>query len=179
MESTAKGTNSGSHWAYVSLAAFIVYLACLIAWRKLHPSGVLFYQGLVLALAIAAVQYLIQYARRKRRCASKGAAITFLVCYAFMFTVPTTVDRSYSVEMIMELGMHPEGMSRANIEESFAGYLAGDDGVQKRLTEQLATGSIIKHEDRYVLTDLGHSLGSFFRWLRKVFSIHRNEGMSN
>ena len=155
--------------------AFFIYLTLLFIWRKLQPDAVLFFQGLVLAFIVAAMQLLIQSKKQKRSGVVKDTIITFLVCYCFMFTIPTTVDRSYSVRMILELKEHPEGMTRPQIEHTFSEYFAEHGGVQKRLTEQLATGSLSKIEDRYVLTTFGYFLANSFDWFQKVFSIRRVE----
>lgn len=153
------------------LSSIVFYLAALIIWRMLNPNLVLFYQGVLLAFIVSIVQYIVQSRSRNGSDSLKNAFITFLVCYCFMFTVPTTADRSYSVSLILELNKHPEGQSRQDIEQFFTKDFVSRGGVQKRLHEQLATGTIKEQGDLYELTTFGHFLAQSFRWIRRLFSV--------
>ena len=150
------------------------FLAIFSAVRHIQPTGILFYQGLTVGAVISLVQFL--YARSvgggsvgKSMTPGKDAVITFLLIYAFVFTIPTTVDRSYSVRMIGHLAEWPNGLSRAEISQRYTDDFVGAGGVDKRLMEQTATGTIHKQNDRYVLTKVGMILAKLFYSMEVVF----------
>lgn len=158
-------------WILSVVSSFVFYCVVLVFWRMLNPNHVLFYQGMLLAFAVSVVQFTVHRVSRNGAESFKNALITFLVCYCFMFTVPTTVDRSYSVSLILELNRHPEGRSRRDIERFFAEDFVLRGGVQKRLDEQLATGTVSERADLYVLTALGRFLALSLDLTRKLFSV--------
>ena len=158
-------------WILPVVSSFVCFLVVLVLWRRLNPNHVLFYQGVVLAIAVSLVQFAVQKRTRSGSEAFKNALIAFLLCYCFMFTVPTTVDRSYSVSLILELDRHPEGRSRRDIEQYFAEDFVRRGGVRKRLDEQLASGVVTEKGGRYELTALGRFLAQFFGWTRRLFSV--------
>jgi hypothetical protein len=131
-----------------------------------HPQGILFYQGLACAFACSLAQWAV--ARHRARAVgpavTKDALLTFLLAYAFMFTVPTTVDRAYSVRMIQQLNQSRDGLSRAEMEDWFARRFIGEGGVERRVREQLATGTLREEQGRFVLTARG-------RWLAWAFGV--------
>jgi hypothetical protein len=148
-----------------------VYLLLLAAVRHVWPDGILFYQGLTLAVATALLQWLLAGLIGHSVVAGKDALITFLIAYAFMFTIPTTVDRAYSVRLMVQLSDHPQGMTRPELEHWFSHEFAAD-GVRRRLTEQLATGSIEERDGRYKLTRRGQQLVTAFTAVQELFSTH-------
>lgn len=148
----------------------LAFLALFVLTRQLQPQGILFYQGVACAVAGAALQGLLALRGGKvaRGLAAKDALITLLAAYAFMFTVPTTVDRAYSVRMLQLLAAQPQGLSQAELEDWFKHRFIAQGGVARRVREQLATGSLQQADGRYVLTERGHWLSrlfGFFQWL--------------
>ncbi len=89
-----------------------------------------------------------------------------------MFTIPTTVDRAYSVMMLLNLHAHPSGMTRIEIEEWFSTSFSKQGSVKKRLTEQMATGTINVTNGTYTLTPLGEFLSFSFRSVQFLFNTH-------
>ena len=150
----------------------LLYILIFVAWRHLQPEGILFYQGVLLALLLAGAQWAC--ARRLggpyRPVASKDALITFLLLYSAVFTVPTTVDRAYSVRMILQIEKDSQGLTREQIQGWFSRDFAAQGGVDKRLQEQLATGSIVEQDGHYKLTPLGRLLAHAFRVIQYAFA---------
>jgi hypothetical protein len=149
----------------------LAFMALFILTRQLQPHGILFYQGLACAALSAAVQGLVALHRTtgQRLAIAKDALLTLLLAYAFMFTVPTTVDRAYSVRLIQQLSKHPDGMTRAEMEDWFAQRFIRQGGVERRIHEQLATGSLREHEGRFKLTERGQWLANSFAAFQTVF----------
>lgn len=154
------------------LLAVAIFLVLFIALRHLHPQGILFYQGIALAALLAAAQFALDWRRRRvpRPQALKDALLSFLLIYCFVFTIPTTVDRAYSVKMLMRMGESPTGMSKDEVATMFVNGFLQEGAVDKRLQEQAATGSIREHEGRYTLTPAGRFLDGAFRFTQAVFA---------
>jgi hypothetical protein len=143
-------------WLFGSLVA-------LILWRHLQPHGILFYQGIAVGVAAFIVQVLMW-----RRW--KDATIFFLAFYAFVFTVPTTVDRSYSVRMIDQIAAAKDGVSKTDVTAMFQDYFDRGGGVDRRISEQLATGSIKVDHGRIHATPIGKMLAASFRLTAFIFA---------
>lgn len=153
------------------IASLVVFLVVFIAVRHARPTGILLYQGIVVGVFVSLVQF--QYERQrsvKAVAAAKDSLLVFLLAYAFVFTVPTTVDRAYSVRMINTLDASPNGLTRDQITTDFSNGFLEKGGVDKRLKEQAATGSIRERDGRYSLTPVGHFLSVSFRAAQAVFS---------
>ena len=148
------------------------YLVLFISLRHLQPSGIVFYQGVLLALLAAAGQALVLRFVRSGSWGLilKDSAFSFLLLYSAVFTIPTTVDRAYSVRMILEIQRTPEGLTRAQIEHWFATDFQSQGGVEKRLHEQLVTGTIEQEGERYRLTTTGLWLAQSFGVVQSLFS---------
>ncbi|MCE4538587.1 hypothetical protein LXT12_15145 [Pelomonas sp. P7] len=150
----------------------LFFLVAFVVTRQLLPQGILFYQGLACASACALAQWVVtrRSTRAARLTATKDALLTFLLAYAFMFTVPTTVDRAYSVRLIQQLDQSRDGMSRAEMEDWFAGRFIGEGGVERRVREQLATGTLSEEHGRFVLTARGRWLAWAFGAAQRIFN---------
>ena len=88
-------------------AGLAVFMLLFVAWRHLQPGGILFYQGCAASVLSAGAQLIYSLSRHPALGAGdtpwKDALITLLAAYAFMFTVPTTIDRAYSVRLLEQL----------------------------------------------------------------------------
>ncbi|MCE4555519.1 hypothetical protein [Pelomonas cellulosilytica] len=154
------------------LLGSLSFLALFVVTRQVWPAGILFYQGLGCAVLCAAAQGLAawRWSTAARPPVAKDALLTLLLAYAFMFTVPTTVDRAYSVRMIQQLASRPEGMSRADMEDWFARHFVAQGGVERRVREQLATGTLEARDGRFVLTERGRWLAGAFGFFQRLFN---------
>lgn len=152
-------------------AAFAGYLLAFIALRHAFPAGILFYQGMGLALVTSLVLFSIETRRGTVAAAAKDALLAFLLIYTFVFTVPTTVDRAYSVKLIRELDRRKEGMTSAEVAQWFSGEFLTGDAVAKRLHEQRVTGTIVEDGDgRQHISAWGRFLAWAFRLTALVFA---------
>ena len=151
--------------------SLLFFLVAFIALRHAQPTGIMLYQGVVVGVFVSLAQFLLE----RRRVAgtgeaAKNALLTFLLIYSFVFTVPTTVDRAYSVKMLTALGQSPAGLTRDEINDLFVHWLVAGGGVDKRLVEQTSTGSIRANDGRYTLTWMGRFLNASFRMTGVVFA---------
>lgn len=158
-----------------TVGTLLAFLAGFIALRHAQPNGIILYQGVLLGLGVACLQFMVE--RRRRLAphdAAKNAMITFLLIYSFVFTVPTTAERAYSVAMLARLGDAPEGLSRNDLSDLFVRQFLTEGGVDKRLAEQTATGSVEEQGGRYVLTPTGHLLNRALRITQIVFACRKS-----
>lgn len=158
------------------LTALLAFLLAFVALRQLQPDGILFYQGVGLGLAIAGLQVcaLAWLGSRRLRDVMKDGLLSFLLIYAFVFTVPTTVDRAYSVKMIGHLAQAPQGLSKEEVGHMYIDDFIRQGGIDKRLREQLATGSLQEQDGRYRLTPFGQMLASSFKLSCRLFACTRS-----
>lgn len=149
---------------------FFASLVLLVLWRQLIPGGFIFYQGIFAAGIGAVAQCLVQHRRLPRSSYVKDAVVTFLLVYAFVFTIPTTVDRSYSVKMIEHVAEADGVVSREEISSMFQRYFSDGGGVERRLDEQLATGTVRRAGEGFVVSSAGRWMARAFRAVEIVFA---------
>lgn len=156
----------------LTVVTVLAFLVAFIALRHVHPDGILFYQGCALAIVVCAAQMMIARARGRLTWsgAIKEGMTTWLLLYAFVFTVPVTADRSYSVKMLQHIGEDPGGLSRDEVNSRYISDFVARGGVDKRLFEQQATGTIARQGDAYVLTEKGRVFDNAFRWTCRLFA---------
>lgn len=155
---------------------FFASLVLLMCWRQLIPGGFIFYQGIFSAAIGAVVQCLVQYKKQPPSLYVKDAMVTFLLVYAFVFTIPTTVDRSYSVRMIEHVAEAGGVVSKSEISSMFQRYFRDGGGVERRLEEQLATGTMRKEgEGGYIASSTGKWMAGAFRVVEIVFACGSRE----
>jgi hypothetical protein len=155
----------------LTAVAALVFLVFFIALRHLHPEGILFYQGCAVDIFVSAAHMMIARVRIGLTWSAsiKEGITTLLLIYAFVFTVPVTADRSYSVKMLQHIGEAPGGLSRDEVNRRYISEFVDRGGVDKRLFEQQATGTIARQDNAYVLTAKGRILDHAFHWTCRLF----------
>lgn len=153
------------------LATLALFVLAFAGLRQLDPKGILFYQGVAVGSLIAAglCAFLILSDSTSVLQACKDSLLTFCLIYMFVFTVPTTVDRAYSVEMLNRLASSGEGLSETEINAAYVKYFVERGGVEKRLKEQLETGTIRERNGKFVLTRTGRFLTRAFHVTAVIF----------
>jgi hypothetical protein len=163
-----KTTTSGFRTIAGSL---LFFLLTFVAIRHVKPMGIILYQGVVLGLSVSLGQFVLERRRAPHvGDAAKNALLSFLLIYCFVFTIPTTVDRAYSVKMLTAVGRSPDGLTRREISDVFVDGLVAGGGIDKRLLEQTATGSLQAENGRYSLTRMGRLLNASFRITQVIFA---------
>jgi hypothetical protein len=96
--------------------------------------------------------------------------IWLLGAYAFAISVPTVIDRSLSFYVLEKLQQRGGGIRLESFEEVFVReYMPEHRLVQIRLTEQLASGTVVLDGECVRLTRRGQQLASFSRYFRTHF----------
>jgi hypothetical protein len=154
------------------LATAAAAILSLAVWRHAAPGGAMFYQGIAAAGLAAGLHWIWNARRSGMRAAApcRDAMLVFLLVYSFIFTVPTTVDRSYSVRMLNQVAGAAQGMTRDQLVTHFSVEFASAGAVDRRLREQAMSGTLVKSGDSWVLTPLGTLLTRAFATTCLVFA---------
>ncbi|WP_347557597.1 hypothetical protein [Robbsia sp. KACC 23696] len=130
----------------------------------------LLYQGIAMACFVSVAQYVVaRYRDQAIALAAKDAFLAFLAIYAFVLTVPASVDRSASVRMIQHLFASRDGLTRDEMDRFYADDVFSAREVDKRLIEQRDSGTIIEQNGRFLLTPKGRVLAETFSAAERLF----------
>ena len=151
--------------------AVLLFFLLFITLRHLIPTGILFYQGMEVGAVVSLGQLVFGWYRSgiQRSTWIKNAMITFLLIYAFLITVPTNADRSFTLKMLERLAQAPSGLDREEITKFYTVDFVENGGLDKRLTEQRATGTVVERDRRYMLTTKGRVVNSVANLTCSIF----------
>lgn len=134
---------------------------------------VVFYSVLMdvaLAMVIAGVEsWFIIFRRNIPKFAFVQLLIIFgLGGYIFAITLPTVIDRSYSIYMLSKLEQHDGKLKKSAFDHAVIDeFMREHKLADARLTEQLKSGTIMMSGDCVQLTQRGEWVVSFARWYRQ------------
>ena len=95
-------------------------------------------------------------------------SIWLLAGYALAISVPTVIDRSLSFYILEKIQQRGGGIRQDSFEQVFTQeYVREHHLVDVRLTEQLASGTIVIENGCVLLTPKGESIASFSRNFRQ------------
>jgi hypothetical protein len=139
--------------------SILAFFVLFIAFRQIDPSGILFYQGMATGAIVSVLPLVISWWRNNITATLvRDSVIAFLLIYAFVITVPTNADRSFSLKMLQRLAQAPSGLSRDEINKYYAIDFLDKGGLDQRLVEQQATGTVVERDGRYTLTSKGEAV---------------------
>jgi len=145
------------------------WLIAFAIYRHLSPSGIVFYQGIFISIPILFIYYLLN---RGRTNCSNQIFIIFLLTYSINITIITTIDRAYSIKMLLWINDDPGGKKSRDLELLFANNFIKSGGIEKRIDEQLVSGNISRDEhDTYRITQRGEVLTKIFRYLKDIYNL--------
>lgn len=164
------------HCAMPIFAGLLSFVVVFLALRHGWTDGILFYQGIISAVVGGGATMCINLRQRRTTPLqnAKDALLVLLACYAFMFTIPTTVERSYSVKLLEELDSRGS-MTDAEALSWIEAHWAGKQGLAKRLQEQELSGSIRRADGRISLTSRGQMLVRSFKLTATWFAASGEE----
>ncbi len=98
------------------------------------------------------------------------AAICLLAGYAFAISVPTVIDRSLSFYLLEKLDQRGGGIRHDAMESVIRSeYMSEYRVLDARITEQLASGTIVIQDGCVRLTSRGARTAAFSRFIRAHF----------
>jgi hypothetical protein len=137
------------------------------------PVSVVFFSALldslVAAIGMTAILWLFRGAIPLSAFEVKLLVIIWLLLgYSFAISVPTVLDRSLSFYILEKLQQRGGGIRKSQIRDVFVHeYIPEFRLIDVRLTEQLASGTIIIENDCVMLTPRGRIFASLSRYFRK------------
>lgn len=157
--------------ASLALFALLLLLVHFVHFRFI-PVHVVFYGALLdvaIAGALAALLSWVFCFRRIRCPETFGLLVlVFLLSgYIFAISIPTVIDRSYSMYLLEKLDqqggqLRQEAFEKQITEEFMREHRLAD----VRLTEQLESGTVVIENGCVRLTDRGRAIAGFTRWYR-------------
>ena len=149
----------------------LVYYVCITYFEV----DVVFYSSIYSALTALVIYGSILYlmpifARLNYFDKFNAIVIAALVGYAVAISVPTVIDRSLSFYILEKLQQRGGGIQLSKFNYIFTEeYMREHRLVDIRLTEQVASGTIVVDGDCVKLTAKGSGLADFSRFFRQHF----------
>ncbi len=146
----------------------------------LFADSVLFYRGLVLLVvaAIGLAIVLVTLWRTSYRALIGVRDILLIVSLlvsvnvVFFTHLPVTADRSISVFMLAYINRADGPLTSEQISDSIIRtYFLERRAIDKRLDEQLITGTLVRIGDGYAISEEGRRLVGFYELIARVFNI--------
>lgn len=149
-------------------------------WEGSTP--ILFYAGLCGAAATGLLQWsalrLGAAGVRARDAASCVAivSLTFSFNVTFLVVGPVTIDRSLSTYMLRELESQGTlGITAPDLEVALIrGFIKEEKAIERRLDEQLLSGTVVRIGDRYFLSSRGRAVTELMRATASIFGVRRS-----
>jgi len=161
---------------YAGIATIIFFLSLGII-HYIHMAyfkvNVVFYASIgdaaiAASLAGAALFFLVYFKSLGSLEKLQLVIIWLLAGYAFAISIPTVIDRSLSFYILEKLQQRGGGIWQEKMQDVFvAEYLVEHRLIDVRLTEQLASGTIVIKDGCVKLTPKGEKVASFGRFYRQ------------
>lgn len=152
------------------LLSVSIQLLAFILIRRIAPSGIVFYQGLLVAGVAGCLHAALAIKLRGLEVGLMEGLLAFFIGYSFFFTVPTTVDRAYSVKFLLALDQQGK-MRSVDVKRWFSRHFVENGAVEKRLYEQEASGTLTQDATgEYRLTPQGKLLVRTFDSACRLFN---------
>lgn len=163
----------------VALALSICFVVCLLVIYYVHvlyfPVAVIFYSALLDAFLAALVLAVFLYWLPCRYGIDWLAKVLLFVIwllggYAFAISVPTVIDRSLSMYILEKLDQRGGAIREESFRDVFVNeYMNEYRLIDVRLTEQVASGTVVIDDGCVKLTERGREIARFTRFFRTHF----------
>jgi hypothetical protein len=165
---------------YVASLVGATALWIVLFHSPLLAGSVFFYRGLVL-LAVTAIGLAIVLVTLWRT-SYRGligvrdilliASLLLSVNVVFFTHLPVTADRSISVFILAYMNRAEGPLTSEQISDSvIRTYFLERRAIDKRLDEQLVTGTLVRTGDGYVISEEGRRLVGFYELIARVFNV--------
>lgn len=141
---------------------------------------VFFYRGIALLtlVCISLTVFLVCLKRRLRIWTVRDIILSVVWVWSinliFFTHVPVTADRSLSVFLLGYMNARTQPVSKEMIRQAFIDtYITENGAVEKRLTEQFASGTITKERDAYTIAPRGRWIIRMYAWVSDLFGIEK------
>lgn len=159
------------------ILSIIVFILTMLCINYLHfyflPVNVVFYGALLdaaLAVFIAGfISWFFIFGKKVVPIIFTQLLIIFaLGGYIFAITVPTVIDRSFSLYILEKLEQHNGALRKEVFDKKITEEFMQEHHLSDaRLTEQTESGTVQIKDGCVMLTPRGHRIASFSRWYRQ------------
>lgn len=162
-----------------AVISLIFLILGFIFVRKVMPSDIIFYQGLLWLLMFAASCLIGSFTLHKIKIIDFNSfheqilslVIASLLFYSFHITIPSLLDRSISLYIIGITEKKENSTITDYREQFYQGFIIKNEAVEKRLNEQIVTGNIKCKQGKCTLTDKGRNIYKLNNWLANIFNV--------
>jgi hypothetical protein len=168
----------------VAFGLFAVSVLATAIHEHVWKSDIIFYSFIRLTMIYAALSVIGMMALRMLSSRLKNfldfstiALSSIMVCllsYSFNMTFPVNMDRSFSVYMLGTLYKFDSPVPLSELDSIVSKYFHERGLINKRIHEQLATGSIVINDDKVALTGRGRSIVETHMLIGRLFNLDMN-----
>ncbi len=165
---------------YVATLVGATTLWIVLFHTPLFAGSVLFYRGLVLLTLTAIVVTVVLVALWRTRYRGLIGVRDILLIVSLMMSgnvvffthLPVTADRSISVFMLAYIDRAEGPLTSEQISDSVVQqYFLERRAIDKRLDEQLVSGTLVRTGEGYVISEEGRWLVGVYELIARVFNI--------
>lgn len=135
-----------------------------------------FYRGVIfLLLTTAALGVLLGYAKWGRAEIAIILVLVFCINLVFFTHLPVTADRSITIYLLNLMNSERDkGLTTQELEDTFIeSYVQEQDAIQKRLTEQMQLGTIVRQGETYKISPWGMRLIKIYGFVADLFGVDK------
>ena len=175
-------------FVFAQIFAFLVFCAASVAVFHIFHGGIFFYKCMAISVGWS-ILFFFGFLRlanlRKLRgllraaeihawwFAFLNAAVHFLVVLIFVMIVPGAIDRSVSVFLVGSMGKESERVFSANELQQILvdRYVKEYGAIERRMQEQIATGTIVADRGGFRLTKQGLVTLNMMKIIAFIFNV--------
>jgi len=166
---------------YVLLIVLGFGIFILLFHTPLFNSLIFFYRGLAFLGVSCGILIFFLFALKRSRViriwTTRDSILALVLFFSFsiiFFThIPVTAERSISIFLLgyMDKNIN-QSPTKEEITQAFINtYVIKYDAMEKRLQEQLVSGTIEQKNGKYQITQKGMLLMRFYAWIARIFHI--------
>ncbi len=149
---------------------FTVYTIIFIFLINFDIIEIFVYNGIVSMIFSFFITFLIFF-KKKYSMLISVLVVSISIHFSLFLFVPVTIDRSISVNLLIELNENykNEYLSKQEISRIINDYTSSNEFVEKRINEQVASKNIDKTSSGYIFTRSGENLIKLFNIINKIY----------
>jgi len=149
---------------------FTVYTIIFVFLINFDIIEIFVYNGIVSMIFSFFITFLIFF-KKKYSLLLSVLVVSISIHFSLFLFVPVTIDRSISVNLLIELNENykNEYLSKQEISRIINDYTSSSEFVEKRINEQVASKNIVKTPSGYIFTRSGENLIKLFNIINRIY----------
>jgi len=149
---------------------FTVYTIIFVFLINFDIIEIFVYNGIVSMIFSFFITFLIFF-KKKYSLLISVLVVSISIHFSLFLFVPVTIDRSISVNLLIELNENykNEYLSKQEISRIINDYTSSSEFVEKRINEQVASKNIVKTPSGYIFTRSGENLIKLFNIINRIY----------